>query len=217
MTSSHTLKRMMVSVLEIRPAVQRGNPLAGKAAKKNKEKKMSQETVVTEVSVEYSVPDKIHKQKKQNARKASAQSTSGGGTSASLEYNTLLHVTSSSTQRLSMPHPMSSVEYSIITQQDGRRNGSTSDISGRQRGRTRSPPEEPPPPLPPPYVDEMTPEINSASTGIQSSALKQQKRSDIGGLYGNASISVAKEQFMLYDDPATSEPQQEMYMNIGKR
>ena len=105
----------------------------GKAAKKSKEKKMSQETVVTEV--EYSVPDKVRKQKKQNARKASKkleQSASGGGTSASLEYSTVLHVTSSSTQRFSMPPSMSSVEYSIITQQDGRRNGSMSDISGRQ-------------------------------------------------------------------------------------
>ena len=39
-----------------------------KAAKKSKENKTAPETVVTEV---YSVPDKAHKQKKQNARKAS--------------------------------------------------------------------------------------------------------------------------------------------------
>ena len=200
----------------------------GKAAKKSKEKKTAPETVVTEV---YSVPDKAHiKQKKQNSQKASTdfeQGTSGGGISASLEYNTLLHATSSNTQRLSMSPPTSS-EYSIITQQDGKRNGSTSDIrssnyqNDQQRGRTRSPPEEPPPPLPPPFIDEETPAINSANIGLQSSTTavsKQQKFNDIdlGGLYGNTSIVAAQEELIHYDDPVTSESQQEMYMNVGKR
>ena len=118
---------------------------------------------------------------------------------------------------------------SIITQQDGKRNGSMSDIrssnyrNGQQRGRTRSPLEEPPP-LPPPFVEEETPAINSANKGLQSSitaASKQQKFNDIdlGGLYGNtcACVNAVQEELILYDDPATTEPQQEKYMNVGKR
>ena len=215
-----------------------GTKSTGKAAKRSKEKKAAPETAVNEV--EYSVPDKAHKQKKQNVRKASTnleQGASGGGLSTSLEYNTLLHVTSSGTQRLSMPPPASS-EYSIIAQLDGRRNGSTSDVrsssyqNGRQRGRTSSPPEEPPPPLPPPFVDGENPAIDNANKGLQSStstaASKQQQfnganinhRHDLGGLYGNTSISAAQEELALYDDPESlvaAEPQQEMYMNVGKR
>ena len=197
----------------------------GRAAMKSKEKKTAPETVVNESL--YSVPDKAHKQKKQNARKASTnleQGASGGGTLTSLEYNNLLHATSGNTQQLSTSPPTSS-EYS---QRDGKRNGSTSDIRSsnyencRQRRRTRSPPEEPPPPLPPPFIDEETPAINSANIGLQSSttaASKQQKFNDIdlGGLYGNTSIIAAQEELILYDDPVTSEPQQEMYMNVSKR
>ena len=118
--------------------------------------------------------------------------------------------------------------FYIITQQDGKRNGSTSDIRSsncencQQRGRTHSPLEEPPPPLPPPFIDEETPAINSANIGLQSSttaASKQKKFNDVdlGGLYGNTSIIAAQEELILYDDTVTSEPQQEMYMNVEKR
>ena len=184
-----------------------------KSAKKSKEKKAEKEIV----EVEYSVPDKSYKKKKQNSGKAAGttleqggSSSTSGGQSSSLEYNTLLHVTSSntSTQRLSMPPPTSS-EYSIITQQDtgkSKRNGSTE--NGRRRGRTSSPPEEPPPPLPPAFVDEENPAIKE---GIQSSA-----QSTAAGL----GINPTGGGLALYDDPdslVTSEPQQEMYMNVSKR
>ena len=192
-----------------------------KSAKKNKETKAEKEIM----EVKYSVPDKSYKKKKQNSGKAAdtileqgASSSTSGGQSSSLEYNTLLHVTSSSTstQRLSMPPPISS-EYSIITQQDigkSNRNGSTTDIrsssyeNGRRRGRTSSPSEESPPPLPPAFVDEENPAIKE---GFQSSA-----QSAAVGL----GINSTGEGLALYDDPdslVTSEPQQEMYMNVGKR
>ena len=179
----------------------------------SKEKKAEKEIV----EVEYSVPDKSYKKKKQNSGKAAgttleqgASSSTSGGQSSSLEYNTLLHVTSSSTsiQRLSMPPPTSS-EYSTITQQDtgkSKRNGSTE--NGRRRGRTSSPPEESPPPLPPAFVDEENPAIKGE---IQSSA-----QSTAVGL----GINPTGEGLPLYDDPdslVASEPQQEMYMNVGKR
>ena len=208
----------------------------GKAAKTGKEKKATAaapETMIAEV--EYSVPDKSHKQKKKNARKSNTNLEPQGASSTSLEYNTLLHVmsSSSSSQRLSMPPPTSS-EYSIIARPDNKRNGSTSDVrsssyqNGRQRGRASSPPEEPPPPLPPPFVDEENPVINNAGNkALQASgsaaALKQQQcgtNNDLSGLYGNTSVNSAREELALYDDPdnlTTPEPQQEMYMNIGKR
>ncbi len=183
-----------------------------KSAEKSKEKRAA--TPEKEIiEVEYSVPDKTYKKIKQNAGKAAGttleqgtSSTSSGGQSTSLEYSNLLHVTSSSTQRLSMPPP-TSVEYSNIAHQDtgkSKRNESTTDVrsssheNGRRRGRTCSPPEEPPPPLPPPFVEEENPTIKE---GLQSSAL-------------SADLST------LYDDPdnlATSESQQEMYMNVGKK
>jgi hypothetical protein len=175
------------------------------------------------IEVEYSVPDKAYKKKKQNAGKAAGttleqgtSSTSSGGQSTSLEYNALLHVTPSSTQRLSMPPPIAtSVEYSIVAQQDtskSKRNGSTTDVrsssheNGRRRGRTCSPPEEPPPPLPPPFVEEENPAIKE---GLRSSA----QTADLG-------INSTGVELALYDDPdnlATAEPQQEMYMNVSKR
>ena len=168
-----------------------------KATKKSKEKKAAPEMVIAEA--EYSVPDKTRKQKKQNGQKASTNLEQVGGPSTSIEYNTLLHVTSN-TQRLSMPAAPNTSEYSVIAQQDNKRNSATSDVgssncqNGRQRGRTSSPPEAPPP-LPPPFVDEENPTIN------------------------NVRINPLEE-LALYDDPdslAVSEPQQEMYMNVGKR
>ena len=160
-----------------------------KIAKENKAEKEI-------VEVEYSVPDKSYKKKKQNSGKAAGTTLEQGASSGT------------STQRLSMPPPTSS-EYLNITQQDtgkSKRNGSTE--NGQRRGRTSSPPEEPPPPLPPAFVDEENPAIKG---GIQSSA-----QSTAAGL----GINPTGGGLALYDDPdslVTSEPQQEMYMNVGKR
>ena len=162
-----------------------------KTAKESKEKKTEKEIV----EVEYSVPDKSYKKKKQNSGKTAGTTLEQGASSSK---------SGTSTQRLSMPPPTSS-EYSNITQQDtdkSKRNGSTE--NGRRRGRTSSPPEEPPPPLPPAFVDEENPAIQSSA---QSTAVGLGINPTGGGL-------------PLYDDPdslVTSEPQQEMYMNVSKR